>query len=70
LSSVGPLEHRANLGERGARAHHRDEGGLFLKPLAKTDEEDVDELTIVDRITKFTEFVRGLLEALTVDTDG
>jgi hypothetical protein len=70
LSTVGPLEHRANLGERGARAHHRDEGGLFLKPLAKTDEEDVDELTIVDRITKFTEFVRDRLEALTVDTDG
>jgi hypothetical protein len=50
--------------------HHRDEGGLFLKPLAKADEEDVDELAIVDRITNFAEFIRDRLEALAVDADG
>jgi hypothetical protein len=43
---------------------------MFLKPLAKADEEDVDELAIVDRITKFAEFIRDRLEALAVDTDG
>ena len=49
--------------------HHRDEGGLLLEPLAEADEEDVDELAIFDRITKFAEFIRDRLEALAVDAD-
>ena len=66
---IDPLEHRANLDEGGTRTHHRDEGGLLLQPLAEADEEDVDELAIVDRITKFAEFIRDRLEALAVDAD-
>ena len=58
-----------NLGEGGTRTHHTDEGGLLLEPLAEADEEDVDELAIVDRITKFAEFIRDSLEALAVDAD-
>ena len=69
MGTISPLEHRANLGEGGARTRHRDEGGLFLKPLAEADEEDVDELAIVDRITKFAEFIRDRFEALAVDAD-
>ena len=61
------MEHRANLGEGGTRTHHRDKGGLLLEPLAEADEEDVDELAIVDRITKFTEFIHDRREALAVD---
>ena len=49
--------------------HHRDEGGLLLEPLAEADEEDVKELAIVDRITKFAEFIRDRLEALALDAD-
>ena len=70
MGTIGPLEHRANLGEGGVRTHHRDEGGLFLEPLAEADEENVDELAIVDRITKFAEFIRDRLEELAVDADG
>ena len=70
MGTIGPLEHRANLSKGGTRTHHRDEGGLFLEPLAEADEEDVYELAIVDRITKFTEFIRDRLEALVVDADG
>ena len=70
MGTIGPLEHRANLSEGGVQTHHRDEGGLFLEPLAEADEEDIDELAIIDRITKFTEFIRDRLEALAVDADG
>ena len=52
------------------RTHHRDEGGLILEPLAEADKEDVDELAIIDRITKFAKFIRGRLEVLAVDADG
>ena len=63
------MEHRANLGEGGTRTHHRDKGGLLLEPLAEANKEDVDELAIIDRITKFVEFIRNRLEALAVDAD-
>ena len=43
---------------------------MILEPLAEADEEDIDELVIVDRITKFAKFIRNPLEALAVDADG
>jgi hypothetical protein len=42
---------------------------MFLEPLAEADEEDIDELAIVDRTTKFAEFIRDHLEALAIDAD-
>jgi hypothetical protein len=70
LGTIFPLQDGSHLGEGRARTHHGDERSLLLETFAEPGEESVDELAIVDGITKFPEFVRDGLEALTVDADG
>jgi hypothetical protein len=61
------LKHGAYLSEGGVRPHHGDEGGLLLKSLSEPDEENIDELTVVDGVAEFTEFVGKRLEPLTIN---
>jgi hypothetical protein len=70
LHVVITLEQGANLGEGGVGPHHGVEGGLFFEPVAEPLEEDVDELTILNGITKFVELVGHSLDTLTGDTEG
>jgi hypothetical protein len=70
LCVIGALELRADLGKRGARPHHGDEGCLLLKPITKPLKEDVDELAIRHGITEFMELVGHGLDALAVDAEG
>ena len=55
------LQHGADLKEGGWRPYHRDEGDLFVKLLAETDEERVDESAILHAITKLPEFITDSL---------
>jgi hypothetical protein len=70
LGTICPLQDGSHLGEGRASTHHGDERSLLLEIFTEPGEESVDELAIVDGITKFPEFVRDGLEALTVDADG
>jgi hypothetical protein len=70
LRVVSTLEQGAHLDEGGAGLHHGDEGGLFLEPVAEPLEEDVDELKILNGITKFAELVGHSLDTLAVDAEG
>jgi hypothetical protein len=69
LCAIGALEQRVDLGKRGTRPHHGDEGRLLLETIAKPLKEDVDELAIRHRIAEFTELVGHGLDALAVDAE-
>ena len=69
LCDVSPLEQGPDLGEGRRGPHHGDEGSLLFEAIGETDEQDVDQLPIVNRITKFPKLVGDGLEALAVDTD-
>ena len=64
LSFRGELKHGAHLGEGGRGPHHGDEGGLLVEVLAETDDDDVDELRVADRVAEFAKLVTDSLDAL------
>ena len=64
------LEKGAHLLEGGVGLQHGDEGLLFLELVSEANEEGVDEGTVVDVITKLTEFVADGLDPLTEDGVG
>jgi hypothetical protein len=66
---VGVLQQGPDLGEGGGWPHKGNHGHLRLEPITEPLEQDVDELTIRHRITKFPELVRHCLDALAVDAE-
>jgi hypothetical protein len=46
--------HGTDLVEGRRWSHHGDEGRLLVEEIANPDEEDLDELSVVDRVPKLT----------------
>jgi hypothetical protein len=61
-SSLAP-----DFSKGGRRPHHGDEGDLLLKAIAEADEEDIDQLSIENRVPKFVELIGCRFDPLTVD---
>jgi hypothetical protein len=67
--AVSPLQHGADLIEGGRWPNHGDEGRMLVEAFADPNEEDLDELSVVDRVPKLAKLIGDGLQPLAVDAD-